>query len=478
MNNPLSAGLIKGVTGGIPRGISRSIASILLGLLLPARGTWAMPADFERTEWVTGFNSPLSMHFAPDGRLFVLEQAGKIRIIKNGALLPTPFATLTTWAHRESMLGVAFDPKFADNGFVYIYYQTPKQKNRISRLTASKDNPDLAVAGSETVLLDDIGDAGYQGGAFFFGKDGMLYAGSAHTGSQLINSLSGKALRINPAGYPNVIPADNPFVGKAGYREEIYALGFREPFTGAVDPVTGDMVFLDVGEGGPEEIDLLKPGANYGYENGCEGTCTKAGMENPILSYAHSIGNCITGAAFYQANAFPAEYKGSLFYADWGASWIKRRTSDGKTVDFDASSGQVIQLDVGPDGSLYMLKIIGQNIPWTGSVLKVRYTGTLPIHPSARSQLQGRIGPEAAVARKGMPARFLLGSTPLRSAELDLFDARGNRFRSLHATAGDKVLTWDPGRDAAKSGVCAYVLRLLPAAGAAETHRGSLLLLD
>ncbi|MDB5103465.1 MAG: hypothetical protein JWP91_1154 [Fibrobacteres bacterium] len=458
------------------------IAALLL--LLPASGAWSLPANFERAEFVGGFNSPLSMKFAPDGRLFVLEQAGKIRIVKNGALLPAPFATLPTWAHRESMLGVAFDPKFAENGFVYIYYSTPKQKNRITRLTASKENPDLAAAGSEAILLDDIGDAGYQGGAFFFGKDGMLYAGSAHGGSQLTNSLGGKALRINPAGYPNVIPSDNPFVGKAGYREEIYALGFREPFTGAVDPVTGDMVFLDVGEGGPEEIDLLKPGANYGYEAGCEGTCTKAGMENPWLSYAHGVGNCITGAAFYRANAFPDEYKGSLFFADWGASWIKRRTADGKMIDFDATSGQVIQMDVGPDGNLYLLKIVGQNIPWTGSVLKVRYTGPLStIGESGRGpRLAGRIGPEGAVRGRsgGRVTRFLLGSTALRSAIVDIFDSKGTRVASLHAAHPGPYLEWDPGPGSKGSGAkaYAYVMRMLPDAGPAEIRRGRLLLLD
>jgi glucose/arabinose dehydrogenase len=379
------------------------------------------------------------------------------------------------------MLGVAFDPKFAENGFVYIYYSSPKQKNRITRLTASKDNPDLAAAGSELVLLDDIGTAGYQGGAFFFGKDGMLYAGSAHGGSQLPNDLGGKALRINPAGYPNVIPADNPFVGKAGYREEIYALGFREPFTGAVDPVTGDMVFLDVAEGGPEEIDLLKPGANYGYEAGCEGPCTKTGMENPWLSYTHAVGNCITGAAFYRANAFPAEYQGSLFFADWGASWIKRRAADGKMVDFDATSGQVIQLDVGPDGNLYMLKIVGQNIPWTGSVQKVRYTGALAVRPTAPTRLQGRVGPEETVLRRGNPARFHLGSTPLRAATLDIYDSRGGRIHSITVSGSAGSLAWNPasgGSGAAGAGVRSYVLRLLPLSGAPEERRGSLLLID
>lgn len=402
------------------------------GLALATLGSVsALPPDFERKEWATGFNSPLSMRFAPDGRLFLLEQAGKLRVVKNGAVLPTPFYSFATWAHRESMLGVDFDPKFAENGYVYVYYSTPKQKNRISRITTSKENPDVAVAASEVVLLDDIGTAGYQGGAFFFGKDGMLYAGSAHGGSQKIDDLGGKALRIDPSKYPgSVIPADNPFFGKAGYRQEIYALGFREPFTGAVDKVTGDMVFLDVGDGKAEEIDLLKPGANYGYEAGCEGTCAKAGMENPWLEYGRAVGGCITGGAFYRGNAFPAEYQGNLFFADWGASWIKRRDISGKMVDFDNTSGKVIQMDVGPDGALYLLKINGENIPWTGSVLQVRYTKAV----SAMHSTGPRIAARGAGVKVGIGAgsgvRFTRGNDGVTGVSLDVADAAG-RLRSV-----------------------------------------------
>lgn len=460
------------------RTISFAALSLTSLMALCAIAAQALPTDFERKDWVAGFNSPEAMKFAPDGRLFVLEQAGKIRIVKNGTLLATPFAAVTTWAHRESMLGVAFDPKFAQNGYVYIYYQSPKHQNRISRLTASKDNPDIADANSELVLLDGIGDAGYQGGAFFFGKDGMLYAGSAHPGAQDPNSLSGKALRLDPSAYPNIIPADNPFVGKAGYRGEIYAMGFREPFTGAADMVTGDMVFNDVGDGGFEEVDLLKPGANYGYENGCEGDCAKAGMQNPLLAYSHAVGNCITGATFYEAATFPAEYKGSLFYADWGASWIKRRTPDGKVVDFDAS-GKVIQLDVGPDGSLYLLQINGENIPWTGSVQKVRYTGAVGIRPLTAAGYPASIGPESAVVRSrdGSVVRFRLGQRALREADLEVFDERGHSLSVLHADHPGSILAGTI-PSAPGSRFRFYVLRLLPVTGPAMEKQGKLLFLD
>jgi glucose/arabinose dehydrogenase len=461
--------------------VLKAVAAIILfaGLTRPIL---ALPPDFERKDWVDGFTSPEAMKFAPDGRLFVLEQAGKIRIIKNGVLLPTPFATVTTWAHRETMLGVAFDPKFAQNGYVYVYYSSPKQQNRISRLTTSKTNPDLAEPASELVLLDGIGNGGYQGGAFFFGKDGMLYAGSAHGGSQDPNSLAGKALRINPATYPNIIPADNPFVGKAGYREEIYALGFREPFTGAADMVTGNMVFNDVGEGGPEEINLLKKGANYGYEGGCEGDCTKPGMENPWLAYNHGVGNCITGAAFYEGNSFPLEYDASLFYADWGASWIKRRTADGKVLDFD-TGGKIIQLDVGPDGSLYLLKINGENIPWTGSVQKVRFTGlsNRPAGIRDRGPLD-LVGPEASLIHSGSDIlKFRLGKEKWRQAGLEIFDPAGHALDHMISSYPEASLSYSIRQGHQRTGkteIRFYILRLTSESGKAMEKRGMLVFLN
>jgi hypothetical protein len=179
---------------------------------------------------------------------------------------------------------------------------------------------------------------------------------------------------------------------------------------------------------------LLKPGANYGYEADCEGNCGKAGMENPIVTYSHNVGRCITGAAFYQANAFPPESKGSLFWSDWGASWIKRRAKDGKTVAFNKFGG-VIQMDVGPDGNLYLLKINGQDAPWGGSVLKVRYTGKAVSlgSRSARRRTTGsaQVSYSASVrtgtATGAAGMRVRLGLDPPKDASLGLYDAEGHR---------------------------------------------------
>ena len=440
--------------------------SAIFAILVSAVSTHALPPDFERKDWVAGLISPLAMKWAPDGRLFVLEQAGHVRIIKDGVLLPAKFATVKTWTgHRESMLGVAFDPNFAENGFIYLYYsENGVQKNRITRITSSKANPDLSEAGSEVVLLDGIGAAGYQGGAFFFGKDRMLYAASAHGGSQNLNDLGGKVLRLNPAAYPNVIPSDNPFLGRADARPEVWAYGFREPFTGAADTVTGDMVVNDVGEGKAEEVDLLKKGANYGYEAGCEGTCAKAGMENPWVEYDHGLGSCITGGAFYYGATFPREYRGSYFHADWGKAWIKRRDAAGKISDFDAG-GKVIQLDVGPDGSLYLLKINGENIPWTGSVEKVRYTGLVGTVPYAVADRGRAFGPEVNALRRGTRdrIRFFLGGQGLKAASVELLDARGKSLARVSDRAAKSELVWTFGAGAVPAGICYYTLEAVSA---------------
>lgn len=454
---------------------------VLCAILLLTLEPKALPPDFERKDWITGLVSPLAMKWAPDGRLFVLEQAGHVRIVKDGALLPAKFATVKAWmGHRESMLGVAFDPAFADNGYLYLYYsENGAQKNRITRITSSKDNPDLAEPGSEVILLDGIGTASYQGGAFFFGKDRMLYAASAHGGSQDLNDLGGKILRLNPAAYPNVIPADNPFVGRAGARPEVWAYGLREPFTGAADTVTGDMVVNDVGDGRAEEVNLVKKGANYGYEAGCEGTCAKAGMENPWIEYSHAVGSCITGGAFYYGGSFPREYRGSYFYADWGMAWIKRRDATGKIVDFDAG-GKVIQLDVGPDGSLYLLKIVGENIAWTGSVQRVRYTGALGTAPYAVGKEVGRFGPEVNTVRKGSRdgIRFFLGGDGPWTASLEIRDGRGRAIASLASTAAQSDLVWTFGPGEVSTGIRYYTLKTLASTGTTGIRSGRILFLD
>jgi hypothetical protein len=236
------------------------VVLVICALGLPSAPRAAtVPAGFTETIAASGLASPTAMEFAPDGRLFVTEQGGRLRVIKNGVLLPAPFATLTVNASGErGLLGVTFDPNFATNNFVYVYYTatTPNVHNRISRFTA---NGDVAVAGSEVVILDlnPLSSAtNHNGGAIHFGEDGKLYVAvgdNANGGNaQSLTNLLGKMLRLNPDGS---IPTDNPFFGQAtGVNRAIWALGLRNPFTFSIESITGRMLINDVGQNTWEEI--------------------------------------------------------------------------------------------------------------------------------------------------------------------------------------------------------------------------------
>ena len=231
------------------------------------------------------------MAFAPDGRLFVAEQGGRLRVIKNGALLPTEFLSVTTTSSGErGLLGIAFDPNFASNHFVYVYYTatSPTVHNRVSRFIA---NGDVAVPGSESVILElnPLSDAtNHNGGAIHFGLDGKLYIGVGENANganaQTLSNLLGKMLRINPDGS---IPSDNPFFTTAsGDNRAIWALGLRNPFTFAIEPTTGRLFINDVGENSQEEINDGIAGSNYGWP-ATEGPTSNPNFRSPLFAYGH-----------------------------------------------------------------------------------------------------------------------------------------------------------------------------------------------
>ncbi len=208
-------------------------------------------------------SQPTAMAIAPDGRIFVCQQTGALRVIKNGVLLATPFKSLTVDPVGErGLLGVAFDPNFLLTQYVYVYYTVPGSPphNRISRFTADGD---VAAAGSELVLLElnNLSASNHNGGAIHFGADGNLYVGvgdNANGGNARVKSnLLGKVLRIGVPPDP-LIPTDNPFYGTAtGDNRAIWAFGFRNPFTFAVQPGTGRIFVNDVGQNTWEEVNEL-----------------------------------------------------------------------------------------------------------------------------------------------------------------------------------------------------------------------------
>ena len=307
------------------------------------------------------------MAFAPDGRLFVAEQGGTLRVIKNGSLLATPFLAVTVSSSGErGLLGVAFDPGFATNNYVYVYYTatTPGIHNRVSRFTA---NGDTALAGSETVILElnALSSAtNHNGGAIHFGPDGKLYiaVGENANGAnaQSFSNRLGKVLRINPDG---TIPADNPFfLTAANDNRAIWALGLRNPFTIAFQPGTGRMFINDVGQNTWEEIDDGIAGANYGWPE-TEGPTSNPSYRSPIYWYGHgngtALGCAITGGTFYNPGVprFPGTYAGVYFFADYCGGWINvLDPANGYTVTgFATGIAAPVDLKVDAFGSLHYL---------------------------------------------------------------------------------------------------------------------------
>jgi glucose/arabinose dehydrogenase len=311
------------------------------------------------------------MAFAPDGRLFVTLQGGQLRVIKNGALLPTPFMTLSVNSIGErGLLGVAFDPNFATNQFVYVFYTTASSPihNRISRFRANGDVRDTSVAEVPILDFENLSASNHNGGAIHFGPDGKLYAAHGEnavtSNAQTLSNKLGKILRMNP-NPADLVPSDNPFVGVAGANPLIWTLGLRNPFTFAFQPGTGRIFINDVGGGSFEEINDGQAGRNYGWPN-TEGPFNPGsfpGFTNPLYSYGHNVGTptgcAIAGGAFYNPPnpTFPASYIGKYFFADLCSGWIYyiNPASPAVATQFALAIANPVDLKVGPDGSLYYL---------------------------------------------------------------------------------------------------------------------------
>jgi glucose/arabinose dehydrogenase len=365
-----------------------------------------LPPGFSETQ-IGGLSNPTAMEIAPDGRVFVCLQGGELRVIKNSALLPIPFLTVSVDASGErGLLGVAFDPNFASNRFVYVYYTVPSvpRHNRLSRFTA---NGDVAVAGSEQILLElpDLSAPNHNGGAIHFGPDGKLYVAvgenAVGSNSQTLNNLLGKILRLNANGS---IPSDNPFFNSAtGNNRAIWALGLRNPFTFAFQPGTGRMFINDVGANTWEEINDGIAGSNYGWDV-TEGPTTNPAFRSPIFAYVHGIGptvGCaIAGGSFYNPATvqFPSSFVGKYFFADLCSGWIRVLDPSNNTAsNFASGIGRPVDLKVASDGSLYYLSIN------SASLFIVRFNNATPpaisSHPANQSVMVGQ------------PASFTVGAT-------------------------------------------------------------------
>jgi glucose/arabinose dehydrogenase len=393
--------------------------------------------------------------------------------------------TLTVSSVGErGLLGVAFDPAFATNRFVYVYYTatTPTVHNRISRFTASGD---VAVPGSEVVILelDNLSSAtNHNGGALAFGPDGKLYAavGENANGShaQTLANLHGKMLRLNRDG---TIPTDNPFFATAtGKNRAIWALGLRNPFTFAFNRSGSEMFINDVGQNTWEEINDGRAGANYGWPT-TEGPTTDPRFDSPRFAYRHDEGPvcAITGGAFYTPliNRFPSDYVNDYFFADFCAGWIRRLDPAGANpVGFATGIASPVDLKVADEGQLYYLaRGSGSS---TGVVYRIDFASAAPSitqHPSSRT-----VAPGASVTFSVRAS----GPPPLgyqwRRNGVDIAGATSPDFTIASVTASDNgarfraVVSNDAGSATSNEAVLTVSANQAPTASITQPAAGTL----
>jgi glucose/arabinose dehydrogenase len=415
-----------------------------------AAGPMTVPAGFVDELVVGGLFVAYTWAWAPDGRIIIGERGSavtndenwaSIRVFKNGALLPTRAVSFPVQGNGErGLLGIAIDPNFTTNGYLYTYYTRQASPtscngvtlgsgqacNRVSRWTMVGDtiNPN-----TEKVLIDNILNISgvHNGGDIGFGSDGNLYITTGEGGEQPLSSrnparLAGKVLRIRPDASGYTIPSDNPYrtaanarqcgllpmPGGSGPCQEVYAIGFRNPFRMTIKPGTSTPYIFDVGGGGSsgwEEINEIRNNGDYGY-NDIEGFCpntqncsgTNGIYTDPIFAYSHtntphvSGGAAIVGGAFYVGSSYPAEYANNLFYADFINGWIRRLAPAANNSWTDhpfASNGTgIIGMEHGSDTNIYYLT-------GAGEIRRIRYEAGVNQPPTARLQASPTSGPLA-----------------------------------------------------------------------------------
>ncbi|MGK7311595.1 MAG: PQQ-dependent sugar dehydrogenase [Candidatus Longimicrobiales bacterium M2_2A_002] len=333
---------------------------------------------------VSGLSAPVYLTVAPgepagSGRFFVVEQAGRIRVVEDGTLLDTPFLDLTGRVEaggERGLLSMAFHPDYADNGRFYVDYTDNAGDTRIEEYTVSSD-PNVADPGSARLILGVRQPySNHNGGLVTFGPDGYLYIGMGDGGSagdpmgngQDSTTLLGALLRIDvDGGDPYGIPPDNPFAAGGG-APEVWAYGLRNPWRYSFDPGAGHLYIADVGQSEWEEVHVADDdaaGLNYGWNilegSHCYGasSCDRSGLEVPVHEYSHDEGCSITGGYTYRGSAITG-IEGHYFYGDFCGGWVASfRYDGGGAVDHNrydfGDIGRVLSFGRDAAGELYVL---------------------------------------------------------------------------------------------------------------------------
>jgi glucose/arabinose dehydrogenase len=312
------------------------------------------PAPASLTLIAEGLDRPVYLTQPADGsgRLFLVEQAGRVLIWRNGQFLSTPFIDLrdrvNANGNERGLLGLAFHPQYSINGRFFVYYTNAQGDLVIARYAVKTGNPDRADLASATTLLQIAHPfSNHNGGDLVFGPDGYLYIGIGDGGSQgdpngngqSLTTLLGKLLRIDVDADPYTVPPDNPFRGQPNARPEIWAYGLRNPWRFSFDRMTGDLFIADVGQNTYEEVDYQAAGslggANYGWSL-TEGLHPYKGnpspdLTPPIAEYSHAEGGCsVTGGYVYRGAQWP-QWAGLYIFGDYctGVIWVLGNTPGG-----------------------------------------------------------------------------------------------------------------------------------------------------
>ena len=340
----------------------------------------------------SGLSAPLDVQSPPGdrARLFVVEQGGRIRIIRGGAVVAAPFldiASRISSGGERGLLGLAFHPSFAQNGRFFVNYTDPGGHTHIAEFRAAPGSDTADPASERLILFVTQPFANHNGGGLAFGNDGMLYIGLGDGGSggdplgngQSLQTYLGKMLRIDvDRAAPFAVPADNPFVANPAALPAIWAYGLRNPFRFGFDRATGDLYIGDVGQNMLEEVDVglasRRGGENYGW-NIMEGSrcfrpssgCPTAGLTLPVVEYGRADGCSITGGVVYRGCRTPG-YQGTYFYGDYCTGLIRSfRLVNGQAQDqrdWTAALGRGIRnissFGVNADGEIHIVDYDGE----------------------------------------------------------------------------------------------------------------------
>ncbi|MFP2924943.1 PQQ-dependent sugar dehydrogenase [Pyxidicoccus sp. 3LG] len=408
-------------------------------------GASLLPTGFSVEVVVSGLQLPTTFAALPDGRILIAEKAGVVRLFKNGALQPTPFIDLRERVnahHDRGLLGLAVDPAFATNGYVYLLYTydddaTDDAGPKTARLARYTAEGDTASPSSEFVLLGRVvghscndfprgadcipsDSASHSVGTIRFAPDGTLFAtlgdGARFDGvdddalrAQDLDSFAGKVVRITRSG--EGLPSNPFWTGDPGAnRSKVWAYGLRNPYRFNLRPGTGVPYLGDVGWSSYEEINVASAGANLGWP--CyEGHLRQPGYEprqvcqalygrgpsavkSPLYAWGRDAGQTSTGGAFYTGAAYPEEWRGAYFFADYSQRWIRalRVDADDNLIPdsvrtFATDVGQLVALDVGPDSNLFYVDILA------GELRRIRYTvgNTPPLAQASATPSEGDV---------------------------------------------------------------------------------------